>query len=76
MAEAKEKTQVDIGFAGGQAISVRVDPSELKSLRKALGSGSGWHELETADGPVSLDLQQVVFVKADASDHKIGFSGL
>lgn len=73
---SNDKKQVEIGFAGGQAISVRISPSNYEALRKALESAGGWHELDTEDGPVSIDLRRVVFVKADAPEHKIGFSGL
>ena len=76
MAENQQEKQIEIGFAGGQSVSVRLSDSDYDSLRKALESAAGWHELETADGPIALDLRQVVFVKADTSEHKIGFSGL
>ena len=38
-------------------------------------SGDGWNEVETADGVVALDLGQVVFVKLEPAEHRVGFSG-
>jgi len=57
-----EKPQrISIGFIGGQALSARVKPEALVTLRKSLGS-AGWHELKAEDGTVALDLAKVVFV--------------
>ena len=39
---------------------------QLGALRKALeNGGDGWHELEAEDGPSSLDLAQVVYVRVE-----------
>ncbi|MEX0993837.1 MAG: hypothetical protein WDZ37_07570 [Solirubrobacterales bacterium] len=72
----KGHKRVEIGFAGGQAISVQIAERDYDKLRKEVRGGDGWYELDTADGPVSLDLRKIVFVKSDTPDHRIGFSGL
>ena len=72
----KEHKRVEIGFAGGQAISVQIAELDHEKLRKAVADGGGWYELDTVDGPVSLDLGKVVFVKIELPEHRIGFSGL
>jgi len=64
--------RVGIGFAGGQVLEARITDDVLTALRKALG-GEGWHELETEDGVVSLDLAQVVYVRAGTPEHRVGF---
>ena len=46
MADAQ---RVEIGFEGGQVISVRLADDDLKDLRKQLEKG-GWHDLHTEDG--------------------------
>ncbi len=75
MAEAADKpTRVEIGFNGGQVIAARLSPKQLTELRGKLGK-SGWHDVTTEDGDVALDLGQVVFVRGEASDHSVGFSG-
>lgn len=66
--------RVDIGFNGGQVLTVRLSTKALEELRGALSKG-GWHQLASADGEVTLDLGQVAYVKAEAEEHSIGFSG-
>ena len=66
------KQRISIGFHG-QALSARVTPDQLSALRKALEKGGGWHELESEDGMISLDLAKVVFVQVDAGDQRVGF---
>jgi hypothetical protein len=67
-----ERREVSIGFAGGQVLSVRMDEAELRGLTGALG-GDGWHELTLEDGAVRVRLDQVVYVRVDASAHRVGF---
>lgn len=72
MAEAEI---VEVGFAGGQVIIVRLPEGKLKELRKALDAPEGWIDLETPTGVVSLDLAQVQFVRTDTPAQTVGFSG-
>jgi hypothetical protein len=64
--------KVNIGFHGGQVLSARVAPDQLRELRNALGSG-GWHDLTAEDGTVALDLSQIVYVLVDHEEHRVGF---
>jgi hypothetical protein len=64
--------RISIGFQGGQVLALRVTDDQLKGLQDALGS-SAWHELETEDGPVRLDLSQVVYVRSESEDQRVGF---
>ncbi len=59
--------RVSIGFSGGQVVEVRLDATESdgSSARRSTRR-DGWHDLETEDGTVSLDLRQVVFVRSAA----------
>jgi len=71
MAAAERLT---IGFKGGQSLPVRADAKAAEALRKALEKrDSGWHELPSEDGPVLLDLAQVVYVRTDADEQRVGF---
>jgi hypothetical protein len=72
MADAK---RVDIGFQGGQVLAVRVAPDSYGGLREALADEKSerWYELKTEDSEVSLDLSQVVYVRLDTDEHRIGF---
>ena len=59
MAEAQ---RVEIGFEGGQVISVRLGDGELKDLRKQLDNG-GWHDVKTEDGILAVYLGKVAFLR-------------
>jgi hypothetical protein len=65
--------RVDIGFTGGQVLSVRIEEGVLKDLRGALDRGSGWHDLATEDGEVALDLAKVAYLRLDSGEHRVGF---
>jgi hypothetical protein len=69
---AASARRVSIGFHGGQVLALRVADEDLKDLNKALG-GSGWHEIESEDGPVRVALAQVVYVSADSDEPRVGF---
>jgi hypothetical protein len=69
---AAGKQQISIGFQGGQVLSLRVSDEQLKALQNALGS-AGWHELGSEEGPVRLDLGQVVYVRSETDDLRVGF---
>lgn len=75
MAERGPTKRVDVGFSGGQAIVLRLSDPEYDELRRAIRDANGWRELETADGTIALDTRQVVFVKREPEEHRIGFSG-
>jgi hypothetical protein len=64
--------RVSVGFQGGQVLALRVSEEQLQTLHKSLGS-TGWHGLETEDGPVRLDLAQVVYVRVEGDDSRVGF---
>ena len=72
---ALEVTRADIGFQGGQVLSVRVAKDAYDALKSALESerAERWHELKTQDSDISLDLSQVVYVRLDTEDQRVGF---
>jgi hypothetical protein len=69
---ASAARRVSVGFQGGQVLALRVSDEQLKALHKSLGS-VGWHELDTEDGAVRLDLTQVVYVRAESDESRVGF---
>ena len=62
-----------IGFQGGQVLSLRVSDEGLAELRKALSNGAGWREVEATDGAVVLDLGQVVYLRVESDENRVGF---
>ena len=69
MAEAQS---VEIGFEGGQVVSIRLTDGELKDLRKQLEKG-GWHDVKTEDGTLAVYLGKVAFLRIDSGEHRVGF---
>ena len=66
MADAQK---VEIGFEGGQVISVRLSDDELKDLRKQVEKG-GWHDVKTEDGVLALYVGKVSFLRIDSGEHR------
>jgi len=67
-----ETRRIGIGFQGGQVLALRVTDEQLRGLNKALGTNA-WHEIESEEGPVRLDLAQVVYVRAEGDELRVGF---
>jgi len=67
--------RIDIGFQGGQVLSVRVTEEVHTEFRKALSDSNAarWFELKTQDSEVHIDLSQVVYVRLDTDEHRVGF---
>ena len=71
---ADESRRIDIGFQGGPVLPARVKRSSYDELHKALSKGGDrWFELETLDSKVSIDLSQVVYVRIDTEEQRVGF---
>jgi hypothetical protein len=63
-----------VGFQGGQVLSMRLAEADLETLRTALREGrERWHEVMAADGAVLIDLGQVVYLRVDSDEHRVGF---
>jgi hypothetical protein len=72
---ADESRRIDIGFQGGPVLPARVKESSYQELHKALAKDRGdrWFELETLDSRISIDLSQVVYVRIDTEEQRVGF---
>jgi hypothetical protein len=72
---ADDAKRADLGFQGGQVLSVRVSQESLDSMRKALDNerSERWHELKTADSDIAIDLAQVVYVRVETEEQRVGF---
>jgi hypothetical protein len=65
--------RVDIGFQGGHSVALRLAQDAYDELRRALDDGPRWHTVESEDSEVTVDLSQVVFVRLDTEQHRVGF---
>lgn len=76
MASADDKPRrVDVGFSGGQVLALRMAREPYDKLRTALADDRGerWHVVATEDSDVTLDLRQVVYLRLDTEQHRVGF---
>jgi len=63
-----------IGFQGGQVLALRLSESQLNDLRAVLKEGrERWSEVEAADGAVLVDVGQVVYLRVESDEHRVGF---
>ena len=67
--------RLDVGFQGGQVLAVRSPTDAYDKLVKALGDDKAkrWHTLETDDSEILVDLAQVVYIRRDSGNQKVGF---
>ncbi len=73
MAENGRFRRVDIGFQAGPVLSLRVQEDQYDGLKTALGGSERWHEVESEDATVTLDLSQVIYVRLDTESGRVGF---
>jgi len=63
-----------VGFQGGQVLSLRMPEDVLVKLRETLKEGKHrWVEIEASDGAVLVDVGQVVYLRVESDEHRIGF---
>ena len=63
-----------VGFQGGQVLSLRLPEEVLVKLRETLKEGKErWVEVEASDGAVLVDVGQVVYLRVESDEHRIGF---
>jgi hypothetical protein len=67
--------RTDIGFQGGQVLSLRAADDAYEKLVAALASDAAprWHTLELEDEHVQLDLAQIVYVRRETGARAVGF---
>ena len=67
--------RLDVGFQGGQVLAVRIEVEAYDALVKALADDRSerWHQLDTDDSQMQIDLSQVVYVQRESGDQKVGF---
>jgi hypothetical protein len=67
--------RIDVGFTGGPVLAVRASVDSYDALVGALGDDNAprWHTLETDDSEILVDLSQVVYVRREGGDQKVGF---
>ena len=63
-----------VGFQGGQVLSLRLSDEVLNSFRDTLKQGKErWLEVEASDGAVLVDIGQVVYLRVESDEQRVGF---
>jgi hypothetical protein len=70
---ADQRVKADIGFTGGQVLALRLEPGAFGDLRKAVEGDQRFYDLDAGDSNVTLDLAQVVYLRVETEDHRVGF---
>ena len=70
--DKETRSRVVVGFQGGGALPLKLTEADAKSLMAALEKGD-WHDIADADGPVRVNLSQVVYVRSEADEQQVGF---
>ncbi len=72
---ADDLRRIDVGFQGGPVLAVRAKADSYDNLVAALGDDNArrWQTLETDDSEILVDLSQIVYVRREAGDLKVGF---
>ncbi len=74
---SNDRVRIEICFRGGQTVGVLVPVETADALEQALGEqGTPVFHLEADDGRYTIALGQVVFVKRNARESRIGFGGV
>jgi hypothetical protein len=70
-----QSARTDIGFQGGQVLSLRTADEAYKKLMDALADDGSprWHSLDLEDEVMQLDLSQVVYVRRETGNRAVGF---
>ena len=64
--------RISIGFHAAPPIALRVSEEELDRLKQALRGGE-WLDVDAEDGTVTLNLGQVIYLRTDREEHRVGF---
>lgn len=67
--------RTDIGFQGGQVLALRVEDDVYEALMAALGDDRAgrWHAIDSEEDRVQVDLAQIVYVRRETGNQKVGF---
>lgn len=70
-----QTARTDIGFQGGQVLSLRTADEAYRKLIDTLADNAAarWHSLDLEDEVLQLDLSQVVYVRRETGDRAVGF---
>ena len=67
--------RMDVGFQAGAVLAVRAEAEAYDALVGALGNDKAqrWHTLDTDDSQILIDLAQVIYIRRERGDQRVGF---
>lgn len=66
--------RIALGFHAGGALSLRIEAEPLAELQRMLTENETvFREIQTADGPVLVNLGQVIYLRVESDEQRIGF---
>ena len=70
-----ELRHMDVGFQGGPVLAVKATTESYENLIKALDDDNAarWQTIHTEDSEILVDLSQIVYVRRESGDQKVGF---
>jgi hypothetical protein len=54
-------------------LSLRFERGEYDKLRQAIDGETRFYDVDAGDSNVTLDLSQVVYLRVETEDHRVGF---
>ena len=70
---AEQRAKVDVGFTGGQVLALRLEQAVFEELRRAVEGEKRFYDVDAGESTVTLDLSQVVYLRVETEDHRVGF---
>jgi hypothetical protein len=72
---ASEFVRIETGFVGGQILSWLVTSDSADALDRHMSAGaSGTLTLDSSEGPITVVLDRVLYVKRFARESRVGFA--
>jgi hypothetical protein len=72
---ASEFVRIEVGFVGGQILSWLVSAESADALDRHMGANaSGTLTLDSSEGPITVVLDRVLYVKRFARESRVGFA--
>jgi hypothetical protein len=66
---------MDVGFKAGAVLAVRAEAEAYDALVAALEDerAERWHTLDTDDSQILIDVSQVIYIRRERGDQRVGF---
>ena len=73
--DSSKPRRVALGFHAGGALTLRLTADALSTLQDRLkaGDAAGFVEVDSEDGPVLVNLAQVIYLRIESNESRIGF---